>query len=82
MNKYLPLLAIAALFLFMGNRKKLGLRLKETSGAFDTLIGREELPDGSVIYWEFIVPSGQRPSAPPSVKSRVDAEDWDAATIL
>lgn len=81
MKNLLPLLAIAAAFLMFSNRSKIRLRLKETSGAFDTLIAEETTPNG-MVYWEFIVPAGTRPSSLPVIKSRVDPEDWAAATIL
>lgn len=81
MKNLLPLLAIAAAFLMFSSKSKLRLRLKESSGAFDTLIAEEVTPDG-VAYWEFIVPAGIRPSSLPVIKARVDPEDWTAATPL
>jgi hypothetical protein len=78
MNKYLPLLglAAAAYFLFL-NKKPIVLRLKETTGAFETLIAKQ-----GDKYFEFIVANGQRPTSIPSTAAAVDVEDFNAARIL
>lgn len=77
MKKYLPLLGLAAAAYFLFLKKPITLRLKETSGSFDTLIAKQ-----GDKYFEFIVARGVRPTAIPSNAYPADPDDYNRAGII